>query len=283
MRIAVLIATFALFAACKKAPSPAQVEQPGAPVSLPMPPDRAAPQDEAHAQMKKLDALVDADVRHAERNRRLMVTPAPTDFQPEAVTRKIRLTLALEKTKLRVGENPRYRLELTNVGRETINYIEYDSSVFRWGGLFDSVKTIKFLLTDKAGKRRRLRPSLAVGRAQPFTARAGPLSAEEEADSKASTTFEVKLLPGETLRSFGDGNSPTEPFRTMLDRKGFNVPGLYRIHVELDDRPDPLTDSFIKLTSKFQTEAETRKFHAKQVADALGPVSSNIVILEIQK
>lgn len=244
---------------------------------MPARPDGKKPVPEL---IKKLDALVDADQRLEDKNTRTMVQPAPPGFTPEPVARKIRLRLFLEKTKIRVGESPRFRLEMMNVGREPIEYIEYDSSVFRWGGLLHSIKTIKFLLTDSSGRTHRLEPALG-GRPEPLKRMSAPFTAEQQAESTASTTFRARIGPGETLRSLGDGNSPAEPFRTMVVRDEFKTPGRYRIRVELDDRPEPLTESFIKLASSFQSPETTRKEHAQLVADALGPVATETVILEV--
>lgn len=231
-------------------------------------------------EIKKLDALVDAEQRLAEKNRRLMVSPAPAGFKPEEAARKIRLRLFLENTKIRVGESPRFRLEMTNVGREPIDYIEYDSSVFRWGGLLHSIKTIKFMLTDSQGKTHRLKPALG-GRVEPMKPMAAPFTAEQQAESAASTTFQVRILPGETLRSLGDGDSPTEPFRTMIAGDEFKTPGRYRIHVELDDRPRPLTQTYIEMALQYETLDEIHKDHAEQIAKALGPISTEPVFVEV--
>lgn len=274
MRIAALAALLAVSAACKS-PSAPTPETP--PLAMPVRPAEKKPVPEL---IKKLDALVDADQRLEDKNTRTMVLPAPSGFTPEPVARKVRLKFFLKKTKIRVGESPRFRLEMTNIGREPIKYIEYDDSVFRWGGLFDSLRTIKFIFTDAKGRSHRLEPAMG-GRSTPLTPRAGPPTLEEEAEGKASTTFRVRIDPGETLRSLGDGDSPSEPFRTMIARDEFKTPGRYRIHVELDDRPEPLTESFIKLTSSFQSPETTRKQHSQRVADALGPISTEAVVLEV--
>jgi len=276
------LAALLVFAACKKATPPETENSPVVATTLPMPAAPTAKRALMLAEMRKLDALIDAELRLADKNRRLMVSPAPADFRPDAAARKIKLTLVLEKTKVRVGEDPRFRLELTNIGREPIDYIEYESSVFRWGGIWESIKTIDFIMIDEKGRRLKLEPPMG-GRTEPMKPLSGPLTAEEEAESKASTIFRVKILPGETLRSLGDGNSPTEPFRTMLLRKDFKTAGRKKIHVELDDQPGPLTDRYIKMVSTFETLEETRKDWAQREADALGPVSSNSVVLEVAR
>ncbi|MBI2787044.1 MAG: hypothetical protein HYX59_00050 [Elusimicrobia bacterium] len=278
MRNVAFVALLIVSAACKRSSAPPpESSAPPAPLAMPKHSDEKRPVPD---EIKKLDALVDADKRLEDRNTRMMVSPAPAGFIPEPLERKVRLKLVLEKTKIRVGEAVRYRLEMTNVGRAPINYIEYDSSVFRWGGLLHSMRTIKFLLTDSSGKTHRLEPALG-GRHSPMKRMDAPFTAQQQAESTASTTFRVRIGPGETLRSLGDGDSPSEPFRTMVVRNEFKTPGRYRIHVELDDRPGPITESFIKLTSSFQSPETTRKQHAQRVADALGPISTETILLEI--
>lgn len=280
MRLTALTASLVLFAACKKAP-PAPESRPAG-VDLAMPATRGAEKGPVPEEIRKLDALIDADIRLAEWNRRMMIIPAPPDFKPAAAARKIELRLVLEKTKLRVGESPRFRLELINVGRDPIDYIEYESSVFRWGGILHSIKTIRFIMTDEKGQSRMLWPVLG-GRVEPIKQLSGPLSLAAEAESKASTTFRVKILLGETLRSLGDGDSAAEPYRTMLLRDEFKTAGRKRIHVELDDRPEPLDAGYLELASKYRPIDQIRRNHAERLAVALGPVTSNVVELEVVK
>lgn len=181
INVVLLIGALAAAAACKKSEPTAGARAPERPVELPMPPSRPAEvstgpipagrsadmdralekrypgnpamQETMREGMAKLDAQLDAELRQAEINRRTMVTPAPADFKPEPFARKIRLKLILEKQKIRVGEYPRYRLELTNVARETIVYQELERSIFiKDGGMDDSLKTMRFHLTDSNGK-----------------------------------------------------------------------------------------------------------------------------------
>lgn len=280
MRNVALVALLIVSASCKRSSAPTS-ESSAPPAALAMP-KHFAEKRPVPDEIKKLDALVDADQRLEDRNTRMMVSPAPAGFIPESVERKVRLKLVLEKTKIRVGEAVRYRLEMTNVGRAPINYIEYDSSVFRWGGLLHSMRTIKFLLTDSSGKTHRLEPALG-GRTEPLKPMSAPFTAEQMAESMASTTFRVKIGPGETLRSLGDGDSPTEPFRTMIVRNEFKTPGRYGIHVELDDRPSPLTQTYIEMAIKYKTLAAIHEDHAERVANALGPLSTEIVVLEVAR
>ncbi len=238
--------------------------------------------------MAELDARLNAEDRITEINQRSMVVPAPADFRPEPIARKIKLKLVLEKSKIKVGENPRFRLELTNIGREPINYQEYESSIFKGGSIGYSMRTISFYLTDKRGKRLDLLPAMGTGRAEPIRYHDATPKSEEEmretnARSQASTTFRVKLLPGETLRSLGDGDTAQEPFRTLRVEEGYEKPGTYRLQVELDDRPHPLSKEYIKAALTHSTLEKIHESHERRLKKALGPVSSNTVTFEVER
>ena len=234
--------------------------------------------------MSALDARLDAEDKLAAINQRTMVIPAPADFRPEPVARKVRLNLILEKSKIRAGESPRFRLELTNVGRETIDYQEYESSIFKSGSILNSLRTVHFYLTDLEGKRVKLHPALGTGRADPIRYHAATPESEREmqeinALGQASTTFSVKLQPGDSLRSLGDGNSAQEPFRTLAVQGGFKKPGAYQLRVELDDRPRPLTKVLIDSMRRLGNTLENiRELHDQEMKQALGPVSSDAAI-----
>ncbi len=267
------------FAACKKAPAPEPAQPLAAP--MPMPHSGAAGIPEKPEPIRKLDALISADEKLAAKNREEMILPAPGGFRPEGAARKVRLALILEKTSLAAGEEPRFRLELSNVGREPLDYVENDPSVFRWGGLLHSMKSIRFFLVDSKGTRRKMEPALG-GRPEAFKSRSGEIALNEEAAGAAANTFRVRILPGETLRSLGDGDSPSAPFRTMRLRPEFTRRGKYSIIVALDDRPSPLTEEYVKVASKFRPEAQIRADHAKRAAEALGPVESAPVAVEFK-
>lgn len=306
--------------ACKKSPVAPPAQPPAAP-DLPMPASRPAEHSSAPARTaedaalnralekrypgkpaeqeamrdmtRQLDAKLSAEDRLAEIHRRTMVKPAPADFKPEPVARKVRLRMTLEKQKIRVGEPLRFRLEMTNVGRETIDYFEHRSSVFvKDGGMIDSL-TIHFYLADGRKERRKLLPRSFP---RPYPDRAaseveGPPSGlskkemekwfvETNAMGQAHATFKVKLLPGETLHSVGDDDSPVENFKTLDTQETFNEPGTYQLHVELDDRPDPLDEEYIQHALKYSTREEIQKNHARRMKKALGHVSSNAVTFE---
>lgn len=277
---------------CNRPPSSPETREPDAQTRLPMPSsapvadesqDKALEEfgDNIVAEFKLIDEIAEID-------RRTMVSPAPPDFRPESAARKIRLKLILEKPKIRAGESPRYRLELTNVGREPIVYQELEATIFKWGSLWDSMRTISFLLVDRRGKELQLRPPLPTGRAEPTRYHDATPESEEQmrrnnALYAASSKFKVKLLPGETLRSRGDGDSAQEPFRTLRVKGGFKKPGKYTLRVVLDDRPKPMNDIYIKSLLKIRTMAEIQRDHDLLMKDALGPVSTDSLSLEVVK
>lgn len=251
-------------------------------------PGNPAEQETARSAMIALDAQIDAEDKLAEINQRTMVLPAPVGFKSEPVARKVRLTLTLEKEKIRAGENPRFRLELTNVGQEQIDYQEHQSSIFKGGSIGYSMRTIHFYLTDRLGKRLDLFPALGRGRATPMreyitTPTSDKEMLESNAMSAASTSFRVKLRPGETLRSLGDGDTAQEPFRTLRVEEGYGKPGTYRLQVELDDRPRPLSPGYIKAALTYSTLDKIHQNHERRLKDALGPLSSNSVAFEVTR
>jgi hypothetical protein len=307
-----------LAAACRKSPAPAPSASKPVDLSMPATPpastDVDASREKFYGYIEKrysaepekakamaeaargLDAELDAVAKLAQFNRLTMVLPAPADFKPEPVARKIRLKLILEKYKLRVGERPRFRLEMTNVGREAIDYSETRASVFvKDGDPFNS-PTIGFFIDGPGEHRTRLTfeqwpADFEANRPQDNGIQYLPDSmpqAEKEkwvrdvnAMGSAHAHFSVKLLPGETLHSVGDDDSPRENFKTLFGEPHLDKPGKYRLQVVLDDRPEPLTEQHIKDAASFASPETLRKWHAEAMRDALGPASSNTAVIEV--
>ena len=239
----------------------------------------------------QLNALDDAEKKLAEIYRRTMIFSAPANFKPEAFARKIRLKLILEKSTIRKGGHPRYRLEMTNVGREAIDYQEYDSSLFvKNAGMGDS-RVMHLYFTDPRGHRARsVDPHWPSGKSDDMKYLPNDLPeadkkkwlAETAAMSEASNHFQVKLMPGETLHSIGDDDSPVENFRTFLPQSDYHEPGTYRLQVELDDRPRPMSKNFIEVNLRTGSSLkELERDHNRQMRDAFGPVSSNVATFEV--
>lgn len=251
-------------------------------------PGDAAKQEDTRVGMRQLDAKLAAEDKLAEINRRIMVTPALPDFKPEPVDRKVKLRLVLETSKIKKGGRPRVRLEMTNVGRQPLDYSETRSSFFvKDGGLLDS-PTISFFVKGARTKWRELLPPTIPAPAPPGEGRrrssppSGLTPAELEnwfeeinAMGQAHATFKVRLLPGETLRSVGDDDAGPTGFKTLLSEDSFGTPGAYRLKVVLDDRPAALTKEFIEyLVETGSTMEQIRAGHKEESRNALGPVSA---------
>lgn len=229
-----LLACLVLAAACKK-PAPAP-SAPASPPDLSMPSRSAsssppahpvdpgmerlltahygndeAKKEEVRGTVRALDAEADAAEKLAEENRRTMIIPAPPDFKPESVDRKVRLRLALQNTKLHPGDFLRIRLEMTNVGRQAIAYHEIGGGIFKYGNL-SATRSVSLYVTDPSGHREKLDAAPAsrkVKGAKPvdtgfnFLPANMPAADKEKwlqktmAESAASQYFQVKLLPGE--------------------------------------------------------------------------------------
>jgi len=322
-RFGMLLAGLVLLAACKKSTVPSIGQSPAASPQLPMPPapsssnPRPASKDHEFERVldvhygtdtvKKndmrnfknaLDAQIDAEIKLAEINRRTMVVPASPDFKPEPVGRKVRLKLILEKAKIHPGDFLRFRLEMTNVGRQAVDFVEFQSGLFKTGGLSDTDR-ISFHVTDPRGSRSKLDGVAASYKVRgwhekhpeskfEFLPDSMPKEAKEkwfeqtQAMSAASTVFTVKLLPGETLRSRGDGESTGETFRTLWCEQDFDRKGRYKLQVVLDDRPTPLTKTYVDaMLRSGSTMKEIQDLQDKQTKEALGPASSNAVTFEV--
>ncbi len=303
------VASILLVAACKKSSPPESAR-------MPMPhQDSGTPAEDANAQREKaldrrfpgdsaakasmrrqltdLDALGDAETRLAELRHKTLVAPAPAGFKAEPVDRKIRLQLFVDKNKVKVGEFPRLRLELTNTGRKTIDYSENRSSLFVGNLIDSSVMTIR--LTDSRGNKIELMPSSTSGRpgrstGETLTPPPGLATndqakwlADRIALGQAHATFKIKLMPGETVHSLGDGDSPVENFKTLQTDTEVERPGKYRLQVVYDDRPAPLTEQDIKDASSYWTPEQTRKEYAARVHGPQGLLLPNPVTPEVVK
>lgn len=250
-------------------------------------PGDKAKQEDMRGAMRQLDAKLAAEDRLAAIHQRRMVAPASPDFKPEPVDRKIVLRLVLENGKIKAGGRPRVRLELTNVGRKPLDYSETRSSFFVMdGGLLDS-PTIRFYVKGaRSNWSQLLPPTIAPPAAPGATLRRpsppkGLTPAELDqwfedtnAMGQAHASFKVKLLPGETLRSVGD-DARAGGFKTLRSEDSFRTPGLYRLKVELDDRPAPLTKEFIDyMLETGSTMEQIYAGHKEESRNALGPASA---------
>ncbi|MBI3563826.1 MAG: hypothetical protein HY079_01360 [Elusimicrobia bacterium] len=249
-----------------------------------------ASKEEMRGLMKSLEAEATADNTIREADQKRMVQPAPSGFEPEQADRKVQLKLSLEKNRIGINGSLRFHIDLTNVGRQAIDYEESSASIFRAGGLLDS-RVMHFYVTYPDGHREKLIPAAAADKLhihRPQEDRMFELPenlpaqdkekwlVETQAAARAANHFQVHLDPGASLRSLGDDDSAAIPYRTLYCEQNFTTPGAYRLTVELDDRPPALTPDYIamRLTPGI-TEAAIKKSHAERVKKSLGPVSAS--------
>lgn len=250
---------------------------------------------------KVLDAQINFEDRFSEENRRAMILPAPPDFKPETLVRKIRLRLSLEKNVLQPKDFLKWRLEIVNVGAGPIDYEEHKASLLKFGGLLNS-DVVHFFVTWPDGKREELIPASGNEklRSRGITPRsdgnqdiAPPpgLSHDEKerwlrdtnARSAASGHFRVRIDPGETLHSLGDKEPSNAIYRTLYCAQDFVQIGRYQLQVEYDDRPEPLSQDYIAFSLRSgSTLEQIKKRHAERAARALGRFVSNPAPFELR-
>lgn len=287
--------------ACKK-PSDVPSESPrlGMPESAPVDSTRVGVPDGQPADTLKtendLDAQLAAEDQLQIEHHRTMVAPSPAGFRPAVKGRKIALSLALEKTKIKAGDFPRIRLTLTNIGSEPIEYEEPTSSFFVAGATILDSRALAFFVTDSRGRRERVLP-YSASRKKIYPSRkrelpaplAGLSSAEKDkwmaqanAKGRANSSFSVKLLPGEALQSMGDDAGSADSYRTLYSDTPIDTPGKYRLKAVYDDRPPPLTPVYVEAMNSAGTSADqSRRTHESRLKLALGPVTTSEVLFEV--
>lgn len=293
----------ALSAACKKSPPPPTATTPLRAGSDVVKPEVDAErqrlidqhfasnpeQKKAFLREMEIDKLRD---RQSEIDHKEMVLPTPANFRPSGVSRKILLTLKLEKHILRRGENPRFRLELQNIGREPIVFYDggsSESSFFKSGSISEINRRMKFPLIRPDGNKVLLETPDGGSDLIMDEIKTPPgLNAAEKAawidnltrQSDASDKLRVKLQPGETLVTRGD--RPGDAYRTLRSDEDFEQPGTYHLQVLFDDRPSPLTQAEIDSGLRFRISTETARATQDMMArNALGSCSSNAVTFEV--
>ena len=246
------------------------------------------------SESKKSLMKVNEEMRYSDEqeivDRKDMVLPSPRDFKPENARRKIRLALTMEKTILRRGEAPRFRLEMTNVGREMILYMEFDQSFYKTCNLSAPGDHLNFTITLPDGhKKKMLAPTLLgdemITDEIKFPAGWTDVQKAEWARKKnlhnhAQGGLSINLQPGETLRTRGD--NPGDLFCAIRTEVNLRTPGTYKMQVKFDDVPPPVDEDDIRSMGKRGISRETLlRDHDKSLADALGPVESNGVSFEV--
>lgn len=251
-----------------------------------------------------------------ENDRKQLVRPASPRFKPKPAARKISLTLIARDKKIKVGQTFWYRLEIKNVGKESVEISE-DPSFLKNGRYYDRGR-YEFRAVQPNGQRRQMQlgnfaDELTMG-ARPASAHKVPgsesMSAAQLRDhmrvatlrARASRRLKVTLAPGETLSSApwrwvgitehfkraGAGlevwTPPPGNFRELWTEFDFDKPGRYSITAYYVDKPSPpLDEEFLReMESLGSSRADLIRHRAKENEERLGLVPSNTILLEVE-
>ncbi len=236
--------------------------------------------------------LFDVMEQQEVKDRQELVLPPPPGWKPGEAKRKLKLTLIPEKTMIRKGEKFRYRLEIQNVGQEGILFNE-TFAPFVKVGILDGPPAYKFYITPPGGKEEEMQANFPTGAKlmgeELFFPKDWTKAQIEAAVEKrrlrerAEGQLFLTLKPGETLITRSDPPPPNR-FRELFTRFTFDRPGTYRLKFVYDDRPEKLSardfDYMVKSGICKSREACMRDYE-KKVHEAIGPVDSNTVFLEV--
>lgn len=257
---------------------------------------------------------VEGEVRAKDRAE--MVRPAPRDFKPETKGRRLSVIFVPRSAKLKVRETLWYRLEIKNLGSETVTFWE-SPSFLKYGTFWDDGKW-KFIVVTPSGARRRI-PLHRYGDARDAGRRRArgiliPGSERmtkeeltrqfeiERARNRADKGLSVELAPGETLVSrawrwitdevyaerLARNESDLYPrppgaFRELWTDFKFHEAGRYSIQVEYDDSPlgPPDEDFLRRMELKGHSRKEVIRRRAERESRRLGRVESAPVEIEV--
>lgn len=307
----ILAATVVLALACKKSPAPDSAADHLSPIPSAMSADAREDAEIATRIAKinadpKLDAAgkkllasvvpeeVAADFQEI-KDRNELVLPPPPDWKPENVDRKIKLTLIPEKTRIPVMGTFRYRLEVQNVGREPILFLD-DGAGFIKTGKIGSDILFGFQAATPGGKEEKVPGPYVLGgtgRSLHEYVFPGSMTAEEKdraferirVHKHAEHSVQITLQSGETMFT---RPSPPRPnrYRDLLTRNNFFAkPGSYRIKA-IYNHPLPSRPTEKVIAAKEQlglTREDQEKNFEELKHEKLGLVESNTIILEVVK
>ena len=268
--------------------------------------DFAATLAENPENIRLLEKAFDDRVKAADEKE--MIRPAPPGFKPAPVARRTRLTL-IPKTKiLKPGERFWYRLELQNLGQETLSF-HTDPSFWKIGNM--EFNRWKIYLTSPGGKEESMMVQYYDFSVIGPGARGQMSKAQLEDDdyrSVRSSGLYVDLRPGETLVSrpwrrltgiemsarYYRGIKPAQvqgEFRELAleSRKAFTKPGTYRLRVVFQDYvPEPPTEKEIQESMKGrgygrqEAEESEMRYYKSVLKYSLGRFESNTVTIAVQ-
>ncbi|TPW20249.1 MAG: hypothetical protein FD126_1873 [Elusimicrobia bacterium] len=269
----------------------------------------------ARVESTREESEIKAEVRKADQKE--LVRPAPKGFKPEDVRRKVRVTLVPRETTIKVGESFWYRLELQNVGKESIEYHESPSflkdglrwDMLKWG--FEVIlpdgsreKMILGRYYEERNLDHRPRRPIDVPDSKNLTeTEARTWARRDSLRRNAQRDFHVTLRPGESIitkpwrwvydEEYLERFRRNEPilwpvpegtFRELRTVFRFKTPGKYKVvGILRDPPPSPPDEEFLlKMERRGFSRNSILGDHDRYVSRALGHVESNWVTLEVK-
>lgn len=147
----------------------------------------------------------------AARDRRELIRQPRRGWEPESATPKLVIALIAEKSRVRRGEDFRYRLETRNVGAAPLAVREAAPSFIKEGSLCGKSPFRVYAAAPGGAERRLACPSPAAG----------------------GEALDMTLGPGEYLLTRPE--APGRPFRRLDSSLRFEAAGTYRVRVAYDD------------------------------------------------
>lgn len=259
---------------------------------------------------------IELEVRKAERGE--LVRPAPKDFKPEPLDRKVRLTLVPRDKSIRVKEKFWYRLELQNVGRTPVHFWE-TPSFLKNGDRYDLGRW-DFYVIGPDGKRENMvigtmagEMSIKDSHADAVRVPGGESMSDAEiqkfirrdsARRRADRDLRVDLAPGETLLSRpwrwvdaeerlarkerGETDVTPRPegtFREFWTTYRFTIPGRYEIRVVYDNLPHhaPGEEEIRRMELRGVPRERQMKLYQRQIKDYLGVIEAPPISIEVRQ
>jgi hypothetical protein len=228
--IAVLLSVCWGLAACKKSSqSSSSPESPAVVVST-AGTSRLFPERRAQLEREREEDLAAERRDHAE-----LVKPARPGFKPQSDTAKLAMRLVVERTRIKMGEPIRYRLEMQNVARDSVTFIDSPHSFVKDGSLSDTY--FKAYLTDSRGRKQELESPIG-GLAQVYEFKLPNeryLTEQQKTEAIAELNRQadrqrelmVTLMPGEVLVTRSD--PPKSAFRPLDADLRHLKPGRYSL------------------------------------------------------
>jgi hypothetical protein len=247
------------------------------------------------AQLLALIPLGEISDRQEALDRKELVLPPPVGWKPEPVRRKLKLTIIPEKTIIRRGDKFRYRMEIQNVGQETILMSESGYSFVKSGALNYS-GPYKVFVTPPGGQEEYLPSPRSADdfdggnvKLERYDYLENMSESQRAAEierikwrSSAEIGLRMSLRPGEILVTRPD--DPTrDRFCVLKTRLKLDEPGAYRLRVVYDNPPLPVPSEaeIQEYIRRGISRKEQMALIAFSVRESLGRIEPNPVVFEV--